>query len=99
VQGFADFDKTVHLTYGDYSALDYLRHIIILRGFGAYDIPKVIGIDPTLPPELVRGLWDVLSPQAEPLRELGMFGATVDVPEDAPLQDRLLGLSGRDPRG
>jgi len=26
-----------------------------------------------------------------------VFGAEVKVPEDAPLQDRLLGLLGRDP--
>jgi hypothetical protein len=29
---------------------------------------------------------------------MGVFGAAVDVPEDAPLQDRLLGLTGWQPR-
>ena len=27
----------------------------------------------------------------------GLFGPVVDVPDDAPLLDRILGLSGRDP--
>jgi hypothetical protein len=30
-------------------------------------------------------------------REQGWYGAAVDVPEDARLQDRVLGLLGRDP--
>jgi hypothetical protein len=29
---------------------------------------------------------------------MGVFGAAVEVPESAPLQDRLLGLTGRQPR-
>lgn len=35
-------------------------------------------------------------PGQEALRE-GLFGPVVEVPEDAPLLDRLIGLSGRDP--
>jgi hypothetical protein len=30
--------------------------------------------------------------------DVKVFGQEVKVPEDAPLQDRLLGLLGRDPR-
>jgi len=51
----------------------------------------VIGVDPTLPADLVKGLWDELSPIADEWRELGAFPPRVDVPGDAPLQDRLLG--------
>ena len=34
---------------------------------------------------------------ADEWRELGAFQPRADVPGDAPLQDRLLGLTGRDP--
>ena len=37
-------------------------------------------------------------PDAELWRQMGVFGAAVDVPETAPLQHRLLGLTGRHPR-
>jgi len=40
---------------------------------------------------------DELSPHAEEWRAIGVFGPAVNVPADAPLQDRLLGLTGRDP--
>jgi hypothetical protein len=57
----------------------------------------VIGVDPTLPADLVQGLWDELSPVADEWRQMGAFPPRVAVPDDAPLQDRLLGLTGRDP--
>jgi hypothetical protein len=56
-----------------------------------------IGADTTMPIELVQGLWDTIEPQAEDLRAMGAFGPIVDVPADANLQSRLLGLSGRQP--
>ena len=50
-----------------------------------------------MPPDLVQGLWDEIAPDAEAWRAMGVFGAAVPVPDDAPLQDRLLGLTGRQP--
>ncbi len=49
-------------------------------------------------PELVQGLWDEIAPDAEEWRKIGVYGPRVEVPDDAPLQDRLLGLTGRQPR-
>jgi hypothetical protein len=64
----------------------------------AYEIAKVIGADFTLPNDLVQGIWDEISPHAEQWRKIGVFAAAVVVPHDAPLLDRLLGLTGRDPQ-
>jgi uncharacterized protein (TIGR03086 family) len=97
VGDFGDLDRTVHLTYGDWPAREYLKHITSFRGLRVHDIAKLIGADTTMPPDLVRGLWEILSPQAEEWRKLGVYGPAVPVPEDAPLQDRLLGLTGRRP--
>lgn len=95
VRELDDLDKTVHLSYGDYSAREYLEHISSLRGLRAYDIARFIGADTTLPGALVQGLWDEIAPAAEEWRQMGVFGPAVDVPATAPLQDRLLGLTGR----
>ena len=65
----------------------------------AHDIAKVIGVDPDLPAALVQGIWDEVSPHAEEWRTIGVFPPAVPVPDDAPLLDRLLGLTGRDPDG
>jgi uncharacterized protein (TIGR03086 family) len=97
-EGLTDFDRTVHCSFGDYPAREYLWQINGFRGLRAHDIAKVIGVESNLPDALVQGLWDEISPNAEEWRAIGVFPAAVPVPEDAPLLDRLLGLTGRDPR-
>ena len=93
-----DLDRVVHCSFGDYPAREYFWQINGFRGLRAHDIARVIGVDPALPPELVEALWAEISPNAEEWRAIGVFPAGVPVPEDAPLLDRLLGLTGRDPR-
>lgn len=97
VSGFDDLDRVVHLTYGAFPAREYLWHITYFRGLRAYDIALAIGADPTMPPALVQGLWDELRPHAEEWRAIGVFGPEVTVPDDAGLQAKLLGMTGRQP--
>lgn len=92
-----DLERTVHTSFGDFTAREYLWQVNSFRGLRAHDIAKAIGADPTLPGDLVQALWDEISPHAEEWRSLGVFPAAVPVPDDAPLQDRLLGITGRQP--
>jgi uncharacterized protein (TIGR03086 family) len=92
-----DPDKTVHLSYGDFPAREYLKHVTCFRGFRAFDIARWIGADTQLPEDLVQGMWDQFVPEIEDWRAMGVFGPEVPVPADASQQDRLLGLAGRDP--
>jgi uncharacterized protein (TIGR03086 family) len=96
-QAITDLNRTVHCSFGDYPAREYFWQINGFRGLRAHDIARVLGIDPQLPPELVQALWDEISPHAEEWRQIGVFPAAVPVPEDAPLLQRLLGLTGRQP--
>jgi uncharacterized protein (TIGR03086 family) len=92
-----DLDAVAHLSFGDYPVREYFWQINQFRALRAHDIARVIGVDPDLPDELVQGLWDELTPNAEEWRAIGVFPAAVPVAEDAPLVDRLLGLTGRSP--
>jgi hypothetical protein len=92
-----DLDRTVHTSFGDFPARGYLWQTNMFRGLRAHDIAKVIGVHLEMPADLVQGLWDEISPNAEEWRSIGLFPAAVPVPADAPLLDRLLGLTGRDP--
>jgi uncharacterized protein (TIGR03086 family) len=92
-----DLDRVVHCSFGDFPARGYLWQTNLFRGLRAHDIAKVIGADLELPAELVQGIWDEITPHAEEWRAIGVFQAAVPVPDDAPLLDRLLGITGRDP--
>ena len=92
-----DMDKTTHLSYGDFPVKDYLWHITLFRTFRTVDIARFIHVDDSLTEDLVRGMWELVEPQATMLRNMGVFGPEVEVSKDAPLYERLLGLSGRQP--
>jgi uncharacterized protein (TIGR03086 family) len=73
-----------------------------------WDLATATGQEATMDPRDLDELWAVLSPQGPEwwafMREPGSFGPGIEVygPEvaisaDAPLQDRLLGLLGRNP--
>lgn len=93
-----DPERVVHCSFGDFSAREYFWQINSFRGLRAYDLALVIGVEPQLPDELVQGIWEAVSPHAEEWRSYGVFPAAVPVPDDAPLLDRLLGITGRQPR-
>ncbi|MFC4914028.1 TIGR03086 family metal-binding protein [Actinomadura gamaensis] len=62
-----------------------------------WDLATAVGLDAGFAPGLVEFCYDGLVRIADMGRQYGAFGPEVAVPEDAPLLDRLLGLSGRDP--
>jgi uncharacterized protein (TIGR03086 family) len=92
-----DLDRTVHFTYGNFPAREALKHITSFRGLRVYDLAKALGQDTTMPEDLVQGLWEQISPEIEQWRAIGVFPPEVAVAEDGPLQDRLLGMTGRQP--
>jgi hypothetical protein len=92
-----DLDAVAHLSFGDYSVREYFWQINQFRALRTHDIARVIGADPELSDQLVQGIWDEVSTHAEEWRTIGVYGAAVPVAADAPLLDRLLGLTGREP--
>jgi uncharacterized protein (TIGR03086 family) len=95
----ADLERTAHLSFGDYTVREYFWQINMFRALRAYELARLIGADLPLPEALVQGVWDEISPHAEEWRTIGVFGPAIAVPDDAPLLDRLLGITGRPPSG
>jgi uncharacterized protein (TIGR03086 family) len=65
----------------------------------AWDIARGAGLDETLDPVAVEAVWTGMSALGPLVAQSGFFGtgASGTVPEDAPLQLRLLDLAGRRP--
>lgn len=89
-----DPEATAHLSYGDFTVGEALEHMSIYRAFQAWSIAHFIGLDFSLPPELVEGLWERVMPQVEVWRSMGVFGPEVEVPADADREVQLLGKTG-----
>lgn len=88
----------VHLSYGTVPCLDYLRQQVGDIAVHTWDLARAIGADEHLDPDLVDAVWADLEPQRDLLRASGLFADPVPLPTDAPMQDRLIALTGRDPR-
>ncbi|WP_171108901.1 MULTISPECIES: TIGR03086 family metal-binding protein [Streptomyces] len=64
----------------------------------AWDLARATGQPYDPDPAALRSSYDFLLAAAdEPIRDDTLFGPIITVPEDAPLLDRAVGLSGRDP--
>lgn len=89
-----DPDKVVHLSYGDYPLAEALQHTALYRAFQAWSIARHIGLDYSLPHELVENLWEQIAPDIELWRSFGVFPPEVPVPEGANREVQLLGKTG-----
>jgi uncharacterized protein (TIGR03086 family) len=62
-----------------------------------WDIARATGQDDRLDPDLCAQLLEGMTQMEDAIRNSGQYGPAVPVPEDAPVQDRMLGFIGRDP--
>jgi uncharacterized protein (TIGR03086 family) len=94
---------------GTMSVADHIDQVLsddmVLHG---WDLARATGQDETIPDSDVRHLWDIATSLPADIVEkartpggfgpgIEVYGPEVPVPDDAPLQDRLLGYVGRDP--
>lgn len=96
-QQLEDLNMPVHVSYGPIPAFEYLQHRFTDLAVHGWDLAVATSQEAQIPRELVDAGWDVMSARREMVRVSGVFGEEVDVPGDADLQNRLLGLLGRDP--
>jgi uncharacterized protein (TIGR03086 family) len=91
-------DALVNLSYDTVPVLDYLREQTSDVTIHAWDLARATGADETLDSALVEAVWTVFEPQKDTLSASGLYALPVELPDDAPLQSRLLAVTGRDDR-
>ncbi|WP_241984767.1 TIGR03086 family metal-binding protein [Cryobacterium adonitolivorans] len=94
----APADASVQLSYDTVTVLDYLREQVSDVTIHSWDLARATAADEVLDDGLIEAVWTVFEPQRDALEASGLFDSPVPMPEDAPLQSRLLALTGRDDR-
>lgn len=88
-----------HPTQGDVPGLQLLGFRLADQTLHAWDLARAIGADEQLDPELVELLYAGMAPMADDLAAGGIFGQgrSCALPDDAPVQAKLLDVAGRRP--
>jgi uncharacterized protein (TIGR03086 family) len=88
-------DGSVSLSSGVRPTAEYCWEMTTDALIHSWDLARGIGADETLDPELATLVYERTLPVAEQLHETGLFAPPVPVPDDAPLQTKLLAIFGR----
>jgi uncharacterized protein (TIGR03086 family) len=93
-----DLRADVQLSSDTVPAGDYLREQVSDVIVHTWDLARSIGADERLDDVLVEAAWTIFEPQKDTLEASGLFASVIPIDEDAPLQSKLLALTGRDDR-
>jgi uncharacterized protein (TIGR03086 family) len=88
-------DGTVLLSSGEKATGEYCWEMTTDALIHSWDLARGIHADEALDVELVELVYERTLPVAEHLQETGLFAPPVPVPDDAPLQTKLLAIFGR----
>lgn len=83
-------DRPLPEVISDFYIADIFMH--------SWDLARATGQDDTLDAARCQAMYDGMLPMSHMLQASGQFGTPVPVPDDAPAQDKLMGLIGRDPQ-
>jgi uncharacterized protein (TIGR03086 family) len=89
-------DLTVHLSYGEESAEEYVRQLAADHLVHGWDLAVATGGDTRFDPELVAEVAAWFADREELYRGAGIIGPRVDADPDDP-QAQLIAAFGRDP--
>lgn len=91
----ANLKKTVHLSYGDFSAEPYIRESASDMLIHGWDVGMAIGHPLTFDERAASEVYAYALPRAAEFRGSGLFGDVVPTKADDPVQVKLLAFYGR----
>ena len=86
---------TVHLSYGDVPAQEYVMQMTADLAIHAWDLARATGQDDALDPATVALLLPWTKASIAQWEGLGLFAPRIDTGPNAPNDVELLGLIGR----
>ncbi len=97
VQEEGALERTVHVSFGDIPAREYISQMVIEHVVHGWDLARAVETDERIDPDLVDYVYEAGKPFTEQFRPYGAFRDIVAVPEDADIQTKLLAMFGRNP--
>ena len=88
-------DGQVDTSAGPTSAADYVGQIFMDAVIHGWDLARGIGADDTIEPAFAERLYGEVAPREDELKSWGVFGDTVEPPDGADTQTKLLAVLGR----
>lgn len=88
-------ERTVHLSFGDAPAREYVSQLFADHLIHAWDLAQAIGTDDRLDPGLVTACASWFATVEDGYRSAGLIGPRLSVAVDADAQTRLLARFGR----
>lgn len=88
-------DRTVHLSFADVPGAEYTWQLFTDLVIHGWDLARGIRADDTIDPAWADLLYADLGPREPEMKSWGMFGGTVNAPDGADTQTRLLAVVGR----
>jgi uncharacterized protein (TIGR03086 family) len=89
-------ERSVSLSRGPTPSAQYVGEMIADATVHAWDLGTAVGYREPLPDDLVSFVWEQFSGLGD-LSPTGMFAPPVPVSDDAPLIDKLIAATGRNP--
>lgn len=91
----AGLQSIAHLSYGDVKLEEYLRQLGADMLIHAWDLGQAIGRPVVFEEELAVEVEAYARERTDMMSRSNLFGPPIEVSEDAPVQERLIGLYGR----
>jgi uncharacterized protein (TIGR03086 family) len=89
-------ERTVQLSRGPTPAQEYVVEMVFDLAVHSWDLGKALGKDEQVPDELATFLYPIIMGMGD-LSGTGMFDPPVSVPDHAPVCDKLIAATGRNP--
>ncbi len=85
-----------HLSYGDVPVMTYIREVGADQLIHAWDVGQAMQATVLFDERLAQAVYDDLFPRQAELEKSGLFAPAIAAAEDAPVQIKLLNLTGRE---
>ena len=89
--------RRVHVSGGIIPATEYCWQMTTDLAVHGWDLATAIGADNRIPQDVCQAVFDYVKPRAREWQDIGIVAPPVAVPSQAGIQEKLLGLLGRQP--